>query len=142
MTKKSLLGFAIALCTISPLVVQAAEGGASCQTQRSSRGYARALHAINLRQLQMTPRRTDGQTVDVDVSFGNVVDDLKPSGMVFFTAKKGRLGFAAVVQYAEIEAPSKTLEPLLSRGTLRSTSFVLSALALLQSQTWPRGLDL
>lgn len=49
----------------------------------------------------MTPRRTNGQTVDVDVSFGDVVDDLKPSSMVFFTAKKGRLGFATDVQYAE-----------------------------------------
>ena len=75
----------------------------------------------------MTAPRADGQTVDVDLSFGDVVDDLKPSGMVFFTAKKGRLGFAADVQYAEIEAQSKALEPLLSRGTLRSTSFVLSA---------------
>ena len=36
--------------------------------------------------------RTCLKIVDVDVSFGDVVDDLKPSGMVFFTEKKGAFG--------------------------------------------------
>lgn len=65
---------------------------------------------------------------DIDMSFGDIVDDLKPSGMVFFNANKGRLGFAADIQYVETEADSNALAPLFSSETLRSTSFVMSAL--------------
>jgi hypothetical protein len=65
---------------------------------------------------------------DVDMSFRDIVDDLKPTGMVFFNANKGRLGLAADVQYVETEADSKALVPLFSGETLRSTSFVLSGM--------------
>ena len=65
---------------------------------------------------------------DIDMSFGDVFKDIKPSGMVFFNANKGRLGFAADLQYVETETKTKGLQPLFGGETLRSTSFVASAL--------------
>jgi hypothetical protein len=65
---------------------------------------------------------------DIDMSFGDIFDDLKPSGMVFFNANKGRLGFAADLQYVETEAKTSALQPLFNRERLRSTSLVFSAL--------------
>lgn len=67
-------------------------------------------------------------SADADMSFGDISNDLKPSGMVFFRANKGRLGFAGDVQYVETESQSNALQPLFGSETLRSTSFVLSAL--------------
>lgn len=66
---------------------------------------------------------------DVDMSFGDIFDDLNPSGMVLFNATKGRLGLAADLQYVETEADSRSLSPLFGRETLRSTSLVASAIA-------------
>lgn len=65
---------------------------------------------------------------DVDMSFGDVFDDLKPSGMLFFTANKGRLGFATDHQYVETETQSHGLQPLFNDETVRSTGLVFSAL--------------
>lgn len=67
--------------------------------------------------------------VDVDMSFGDIFDDLKPSGMLLFTASKDRLQLAADLQYVETEAESRSLSPLFGRETLRSTSLVASAIA-------------
>ncbi len=64
----------------------------------------------------------------VDMRFADIFDDLQPSGMVFFTASKGRLGFAADLQYVETEAKSHALAPLFGQERLRSTSVVASAL--------------
>ncbi|NEV64439.1 hypothetical protein [Thiorhodococcus minor] len=63
------------------------------------------------------------------MSFGDIFDDLKPSGMVPFNATKGRLGLAADFQYVETEAESRSLSPLFGRETLRSTSLVASPIA-------------
>jgi len=65
---------------------------------------------------------------DVDMSFADIFDDLQPSGMLFFTANKGRLGLAADLQYAETEAKSNALAPLFGQERLRSSSLVFSAL--------------
>ena len=62
------------------------------------------------------------------MSFADIFDDLQPSGMVFFTAQKGRLGLAADLQYVETEAKSNSLAPLFGQERLRSTSLVFSAL--------------
>jgi hypothetical protein len=62
------------------------------------------------------------------MSFGDIFEDLKPSGMDFSTANKGRLGFAADLQYVETETKSNALPPLFGGETLRSTSLVASAL--------------
>jgi hypothetical protein len=66
--------------------------------------------------------------LDVDMSFGDIFDDLQPSGMVFFSANKGRLVLAADLQYVQTEAKSKALEPLFGHERLNSTSLVLSEL--------------
>lgn len=68
----------------------------------------------------------------VDMRFSDIVDDLKPSGMLFLTASKGRVGFAADLQYVQTEADSRALRPLFGRETLRSTNLVLSGLATYQ----------
>lgn len=65
---------------------------------------------------------------DVDQSFGDIFDDLEPSGMLFYTARKGRFGIAGDIQYVEVLAKSNALAPLFGREELRSKSFILSVL--------------
>jgi hypothetical protein len=65
----------------------------------------------------------------VDMRFSDIADDLQPSGMVFFTANRGRFGLAADLQYVQTEADSNDLRPLFGRERLRSTNLVLSGLA-------------
>ncbi|EXJ12633.1 hypothetical protein [Imhoffiella purpurea] len=66
---------------------------------------------------------------DVDMSFGDIFDDLEPSGMLLFTASRDRLQLAADLQYVETQADSRSLQPLFDRERLRSTSLIFSALA-------------
>jgi hypothetical protein len=65
---------------------------------------------------------------DVDQRFSDIFDDLQPSGMLFYTARKGRFGVTGDIQYVETLAKSNALAPLFGREELRSKSFILSVL--------------
>ena len=65
---------------------------------------------------------------DVDESFGDIFDDLQFSGMLFYTARKGRFGISGDLQYTQTLAKDNALAPLFGREELKSKSFVLSAL--------------
>ncbi|MGB5834803.1 MAG: hypothetical protein WBG92_22850 [Thiohalocapsa sp.] len=62
------------------------------------------------------------------MSFGDIFDDLQPSGMVVFTANKDRLGFATDLQYVETETKSTALRPLFGGFGYRITDSISSTL--------------
>ena len=65
---------------------------------------------------------------EVDESFSDIFDDLRFSGMLFYSARKGRFGIAGDLEYVETVAKDDALTPLFGGEELTSKSFVLSAL--------------
>ena len=65
---------------------------------------------------------------EVDESFSDIFNDLQFSGMLFYSARKGRFGISGDLQYTQTLAKDDALSPLFAGEELRSKSFVVSAL--------------
>ncbi len=63
---------------------------------------------------------------DVDMSFGDIFDDLKFAGMLIATAQKGRFGFGGDLQYVKTSAGVDAAPPIFDDGKLTSETFSLS----------------
>ena len=65
---------------------------------------------------------------DVDESFSDIFNDLQFSGMLFYSARKGRFGIAGDVEYVQTSTTDNSLAPLFGRTELTSKNFVFSVL--------------
>lgn len=65
---------------------------------------------------------------DVDEGFSDIVNDLQFSGMLFYSARKGRFGISGDIQYVQTLTKDNALAPLFARNELSSKSFVFSVL--------------
>jgi hypothetical protein len=64
---------------------------------------------------------------DVDMSFSDILDDLKFAGMLIVTARKDRFGIGGDLQYVKTSSGIDAAPPIFDGGKLTSETFGLSA---------------
>ena len=64
---------------------------------------------------------------DIDLSFSDILDDLRFGGMIAGSARKGRFGVAADIQYVETRSDGD-LQPFYARTRLTSKTFLATVI--------------